>query len=113
MSKNTKKETVLGASSSESRNSVSVAWGYDQHECLLDDFEWGQIKSGIPLTKEVPYSYEGQSFLSEWLFNSKARGSLYVTYDDSAVGFDGTMADATIIISGVVTDWSFDVKSGN
>ena len=97
----------------DNSNTISVEWGYEQHSCPMTDAEWTQIVQGKSLVKEVPYSYEGQDFISEWFFNSKTRGSLYVTYDDSAVGFDGTMADATIILGGVVTDWSFDAKSGN
>jgi len=89
-------------------NTISVEWGHEQHCCPITDAEWAQIVQGKSLVKEVLYSYEGQDFISKWLFNSKARGSLYVTYDDGAVGFDGAMADATIIISGVETDWPFE-----
>jgi hypothetical protein len=71
------------------------------------------VKNGSKLVKEVPYSYEGQTFLSEWLFNSTSHGSLYVTYDDSAVGFDGSLADATITLGGNVTDWTFTAQTGN
>ena len=89
-------------------NTISVEWGYEQHICPLTDSEWIQISQGKSLTKNVPYRYEGQEFISEWQFNSSVKGSLYVTYDDGGVGFDGSLADATIILNGAVTNWIFD-----
>jgi hypothetical protein len=105
--------SLVSRASMDILNTISVEWGYEQHCCPVTDAEWILIVQGKSLIKKVPYSYEGQEFISEWLFNSKDRGSLYVTYDDSAVGFDGSLADATIILGGVATDWSFDAKSGN
>ena len=89
-------------------NTISVEWGYEQHSCPITDAEWILIVQGKSLKKEVSYSYEGQEFISEWLFNSKARGSLYVTYDDAGVGFDGSLADARILLGGVESIWSID-----
>lgn len=84
---------------------VSVTWGYETHECPMAEATWKRIVAGRRFKRVVPYYYEGKRYKSTWLFNQSGFGTLLVTYADDAVAFEGTLHDATIVLSGSVVSW--------
>ena len=76
---------------------VSVEIGYELRTVSLSEHEWGRVKSGHPLSKEIVDYYEGEEFTYKFNFNSSDYkvNSLVVTYED-ADGFIGNIEDAFI-----------------
>lgn len=85
---------------------VAVEWGYDMHECPMSLQTWRRVVSGHNVLRVEPYHYEGERYQARWEFNRDGLGSLYVTYDDAGVGFDGSMDDASIHVHDVPVEWS-------
>ena len=85
---------------------VAVEWGDDFHECPMSLQTWRRVVSGHKVLRVEPYHYEGERFRARWEFNHDGLGSLYVTYDDAGVGFDGSMDDAFIRLHDVRVEWS-------
>ena len=84
---------------------VSVSWGNEPHECPMAEVTWKRIVAGRRFKRVVPYYYEGKRYKSTWLFNQSGFGALLVTYADDAVAFEGTLHDATIVLSDSVVSW--------
>lgn len=84
---------------------VSVSWGNEPHECPMAEVTWKRIVAGRKFKRVLPYFYEGKRYKSTWLFNYSGYGNLLVTYADEAVAFEGTLHNATIILSGSVVSW--------
>jgi hypothetical protein len=85
---------------------VSVSWGYETHECAMSELTWRRVLNGRLVKRVVPFTYEGKTFKGVWMFNNNGLGTLLVTFDGEAVGFDGDLADASIYIRDTEFKWS-------
>lgn len=85
---------------------VSVAWGNDLHDCPMSQRTWKRVLGGQVLRRVEPFFYEGQRFKANWTFNHSGFGSLIVTFDEEAVGFDGSLSEAQILVDDVPVAWS-------
>lgn len=110
--KSLKDETILrlwNKPSKPTRNvTVTVAWGNELHDCPMSQRTWQRVLAGKTLRRVEPFFYEGKRFKSAWMFNYSGFGSLLVTYGDEAVGFDGCLTDAKILVDGEPVIWSED-----
>jgi hypothetical protein len=76
--------------------SLSVEVGYELRSVTLTEEELGQVRLGMPLSKEIVEPYEGEMFTYLFQFNVDPEYQLSVTYDDGGVGFLGSIDDAYI-----------------
>jgi hypothetical protein len=110
--KSLKDETILrlwAKPSKPTRNvTVSVAWGNELHDCPMSQRTWQRVLSGKTLRRVESFFFEGKRFKAEWMFNYSGFGSLLVTYGDEAVGFDGSLSDAQILVDDEPVVWSAD-----
>jgi hypothetical protein len=108
--KSLKDETILrlwAKPSKPTRNvTVSVAWGNELHDCPMSQRTWQRVLSGKTLRRVESFFFEGKRFKAEWMFNYSGFGSLLVTYGDEAVGFDGSLSDAQILVDDEPVAWS-------
>jgi len=84
---------------------VSVSWGNDLYPYPMSERTWNRVKAGKALTRVEPFLYEGKRYKANWCFNYSGFGSLLVTYDD-AVGFDGKLSDALIVVDDLNVIWA-------
>jgi hypothetical protein len=77
---------------------VSVSWGNDIDLTIrLTPRNWARVLSGKKLSiRGNGYHSDGEFFWDYWSFGGGREGSLLVSYGDGGVGFDGSLADATI-----------------
>jgi hypothetical protein len=102
-----KDETILRLWTKPKRNvTVSVSWGNDMHDCPMSQRSWNRVKAGKPLKRVEPFYYEGTRYRASWCFNYSGFGSLLVTYSDDAVGFDGDLSEAHIVVDEVTVVWT-------
>ena len=107
--KSLKDETILRLwtkPSKPTRNvTVSVAWGNESHDCPMSQRTWQRVLAGKMLRRVEPFFYEGKRFKADWMFNYSGFGSLLVTYGDEAVGFDGSLSEAQILVDDEPVAW--------
>lgn len=107
--KSLKDETILrlwAKPSKPTRNvNVSVAWGNELHDCPMSQRTWQRVLAGKTIRRVESFFYEGKRFKAEWMFNHLGFGSLLVTYGDEAVGFDGSLSDAQILVDDEPVAW--------
>jgi hypothetical protein len=84
---------------------VQIEAGYDVLSCPMAMVTWRRIEAGQEVARVEPYHYEGREYTAVWNFNSLGAGSLYVSYDDGGVHFDGRLTQARILVNGEVVEW--------
>jgi hypothetical protein len=77
---------------------IIVEWGNDDHEIILTARDWTRVKRGGELSRRARgFSEEGFQW-EYWHFAGGMDGKLNVYYgSDGGHGFDGKLADATIV----------------
>jgi hypothetical protein len=108
--KSLKDETILrlwAKPSKPTRNVyVSVAWGNELHDCPMSQRTWQRVLAGKTIRRVESFFYEGKRFKADWMFNYSGFGSLLVTYGGEAVGFDGSLSEAQILVDDEPVVWS-------
>jgi hypothetical protein len=112
--KSLKDETIMrlwAKSSKPTRNvTVSVAWGNELHDCPMSQRTWQRVLAGKTIKRVESFFHEGTRFKANWIFNHSGLGSLLVTYSDEAVGFDGNLTEAQILVDNIPFTWSNNIQ---
>ncbi|MDR6859815.1 hypothetical protein [Variovorax guangxiensis] len=84
---------------------VQIESGYEVLSCPMAMATWRRIEAGQEIARVEPYDDEGKRYTAVWTFNGLVAGSLYVSYDDGGVHFDGRLTQARILVNGEVVEW--------
>jgi hypothetical protein len=77
---------------------IVVEQGYKAHSIRLTPEDFAAVSAGQAIcVRGNEYVYEGETFYDYWNFNATSAGSLQIECgDDSGIGFDGLLRNATI-----------------